>query len=119
MTTDKPQPLPAPDGWADAYRETMETVWLGTLGDSDVIHVPENIIALVRFAAEIRAGIAAGLIAGEPIVRVPKINVPMRDEQPRTAGSCCDHAFSQHHDLAGCAVVGCRCEWSKASLSAE
>lgn len=29
---------------------------------------------------------------------------------------CCGHAYARHHDLAGCAVDGCDCDQSKATL---
>jgi hypothetical protein len=76
-------------GWADAYRETLETLWAGLQDDCEPteIHQAPEVVALVAFAAEIRAGITAGLltaglVAATPVVRVPLVGAT-RDERPR------------------------------------
>lgn len=80
-----PQQQPAPDGWADAYRETLEQLWVaskdhdGTL--SGYILQAPDVMALLAFAAEIRQGIAASLITATPVVHVPLVGAT-RDEQP-------------------------------------
>ena len=81
MTTQK---MPAPEGWADAYRETLEHLWQAMNDDDHAFTSAADLRALTAYAAEIREGIAAGLLAASAVVRVPKLDLPMRDEQPRT-----------------------------------
>jgi hypothetical protein len=71
-------------GWADAYREILETLWAGVQDDVtlDEVHQAPEVAALVAFAAEIRAGITAGLLTATPVVRVPLLGAT-RDERPR------------------------------------
>jgi peptidoglycan/xylan/chitin deacetylase (PgdA/CDA1 family) len=80
-----PQHQPAPNGWADAYREIMEQIWQGVAEAGDHVLSHADITALAAYAAEIREGIAAGLVrAGtDPTtIRVPLVAVPPLAEQP-------------------------------------
>ncbi len=60
-----------PTDWTDAYREVMETVWLATEPDvpggeptpQQAAQETSAQTALLAFAAEIRLGLAAGLLA--------------------------------------------------------
>lgn len=82
--TARPAPGPAA-GWADAYREILETLWADVSADPDDltdVHQAPEVAALVAFAAEIRKGITAGLITATPVVRVPLLGAT-RIEHPR------------------------------------
>jgi hypothetical protein len=73
---------PAPDGWQDAYLESMENIWQHFCNPDG--YVPAHVASLTAFAAEIRHGIAAGLLASAPGDgrMVPLLNIPMRDDRP-------------------------------------
>lgn len=105
INTEQPDspPTTPPDGWADVYRDLMETVWVMTEpGPADAqLTVEESraeaaaLRGLVAYATEIRHGIAAGLLAPVP--------VPDPD-----ACEQCAHASEMHEQL-GCVVADCRC----------
>jgi hypothetical protein len=122
-----PDRQPAPDGWVDAYRETLEQVWAGINDHDEIDDLGPNILpaseimALVAFAAEIRAGLAAKLILPGRVRDVPLIG-QTRDEQPvmctcvdvthvrgalPTCPECpdCDHQAAQHGEIVGCAFT--------------
>lgn len=38
---------------------------------------------------------------------------------PQSGEDCCNHSYGSHNDLVGCAVDGCECDESKATLLAR
>jgi hypothetical protein len=97
---------PAPNGWRDAYLETMETIWQHLVNPDG--YDPRSVATITAFAQEIRQGLTAGLLAPNPpaTVEVPLLNVPMRDDQPRRSldfdperGASAPDANRHRHDL--------------------